>query len=80
MESKFKIGDEIYFMSYTRPTKGKIEGIAFVVGKFNNSVFKKTGTHENPSITYHTGGYDTVDEGNAYATKEELQIALFANL
>ena len=80
MESKFKIGDEIYYMNYSEPAKGIIKGIAFVIGEFSEPSFKRTGTENNPTIVYSTGSYSAIDEDKAFATKEELQADLFSKL
>lgn len=80
MNTKFNIGDEIYYMSYPEPTKGIIKGIAFVIGEFTATSFKHTGSQENPKIIYSTGAYSEIEESKAFATKEELQNNLFAKL
>ena len=80
MKSKFKIGDEIFYMNYDEPRKGIIKGIAFVIGEFENTSFKKIGTEETPSVTYSLGAYLVVDEDKAFSTKEELQTFIFSKL
>lgn len=80
MKSKFKIGDEIYYMNYAEPTKGTIKGIAFVIGEFSESSFKRTGLENNPAVVYSTGSYSAIDENKCFATKEELQNELFSKL
>ena len=80
MESKFKIGDEIFYMNYSEPAKGIIKGIAFVIGDFQESSFKRTGLENNPAVIYSTGSYSAIDENKAFATKEELQNDLFSKL
>lgn len=80
MKSKFKIGDEIYYMNYAEPTKGTIKGIAFVIGAFSESSFKRTGLEDSPTVVYSTGGYSAIDENKAFATKEELQNEVFSKL
>ena len=81
MKSKFKIGDEIFFMNYSTPAKGTVEGISFVVGKHETaSRSKREGTFDKPSIEYYLGGYTTVDEAAVFASKEELQDDLFKEL
>lgn len=81
MKSKFKIGEEIYFMNYNEPSKGIIKGIAFIVGEFeDSSSFKRNGSVENPSISYSVGAYRTIEESKAFSTKEELQADLFSKL
>lgn len=80
MKSKFKIGDEVYYMNYSEPEKGKIKGIAFVFGEFTESSFKRTGSLDSPTVVYSTGSYFAIDEDKLFATKEELQNALFSKL
>ena len=80
MKSKFKIGDEIFYMNYDEPRKGIIKGIAFVIGEFENTSLKKKGTEETPSVTYSLGAYLVVDEDKAFSTKEELQTFIFSKL
>ena len=80
MKSKFKIGDEIYYMNYSEPAKGTIKGIAFVVGEFSESSFKRTGLENSPAVVYSTGSYSAIDENKVFATKEELQADLFSKL
>lgn len=80
METKFKIGDEIFYMKYSEPAKGIIKGIAFVIGEFEDSSFKRKAVDGKPSITYSVGSYVTIEEANAFSTKDELQNYLFKNL
>lgn len=80
MESKFKIGQEIYYMNYDKPTKGIIKGVAFVFGEFSESSFKRKGTGNEPAIVYSTGEYSCIDESKAFTTKDELINGVFANL
>jgi hypothetical protein len=80
MESKFKIGDTIYYMNYSEPVKGVIKGIAFVIGEFQESSFKRTGLENKPVVIYSTGNYSAIGEDKAFATKEELQADLFKKL
>ncbi len=81
MESKFKIGDTVFFMEYSAPVKAEVKGISFVVGEFQESVHtKRVGTIEKPSIMYSFGTYTTVDEIKLFSSKEDLQESLFGNL
>lgn len=81
MKSKFNIGDEIFFMKYNEPSKAVVKGIAFIIGEFEeSSSFKRIGTEEKPSVNYNVGMYSSIEESKAFATKEELQKNLFANL
>lgn len=80
MKSKFKIGDEIFYMNFSEPSKGIIKGIAFVIGEFSESSFKRKGLENNPAVIYSTGDYSAIDENKAFATKEELQSVLFSKL
>jgi hypothetical protein len=81
MNTKFKIGEEVFFMRYDVPSKGIIKGIAIIEGAFKESSFEKTGTVENPSINYSIeGSYTSVEEHKVFATKEELVNSLFSNL
>ena len=80
MESKFKIGDEIFYMKFDEPAKGTIKGIAFVIGDFKDTSFSKSGSIEKPSVTYSVGSYVVIDEERAFSTKEELQLSLFSKL
>ena len=80
MESKFKIGDEIFFMDYATPSKGIIKGICFVEGEFDNSSFKRKSEDGTFAISYSAGPYTTIDEEKSFATKEELKANLFKSL
>ena len=81
METKFKIEEEVFFMNYDKPSKGVITGIAIVYGDFKDSSFERKGTTEKPSISYSIeGSFTSIEEHKVFATKEELQNSLFANL
>ena len=81
METKFKKGTEVFFMNYSTPAKGIIKGIAVIDGDFKDSSFERKGTTEKPSISYSIeGSFTSMEEHKVFATKEELQNSLFANL
>jgi hypothetical protein len=80
MESKFKIGQEVYYMNCNEPAKGLIKGIAFIVGNFTDSFFSREATEDKPCIVYSIGGYAAIDEDKVYASKMDLQNALFSKL
>ena len=80
METKFKIGQEIYFMRYGEPLKGIIQGIALVYGSFEDSSFKRTSDTEKPFVVYSCGAYQIADEDKAFATKQELIDSVFAKV
>ena len=51
VETKFNIGDEIYYMDFSEPKKAKIKGIAVVTGDFNDSNFSNINDSENKKAT-----------------------------
>lgn len=84
-ESKFNIGDTIYYMYGEQPTKDTITGVSFFEGKMRMGVGGGGGWHETtdgiPSIQYHVEkSPKPISELEAHATKEELQKTVFANL
>jgi len=81
MESKFKIGDTVFFMNYSTPSKAQIKGISFVIGEVTDSVHsKREGTYENPNVEYCVGGYSKYKEEQLFTSKEALQDSLFGKL
>jgi len=70
--SKFKIGQEIFFVENNLPKKSEIKGIAIYEGKCEAYNFTKEAESGKTLIVYHTGGYSSVEEKNAYSSKEEL--------
>lgn len=82
VKSKFNIGDTIYYMYGKCPTKDIIFGITFFVGRKQSAQGETHSTMgDNPLISYHAeGSTRSISELDAYATKEELQKSLFANL
>lgn len=80
MESKFKIGDEIFFMGFSEPVKATVKGIMVLTGEVDTTGIKKDKKTPDPLIVYATGSYTTVEESKAYSTKEELRDILFAKL
>jgi hypothetical protein len=84
-ESKFNIGDTIYYMYGEHPTKEVITGISFFKGKMRSGVGGVGGWHEStgdaPVVSYHVEKCPkSISELEAHATKEELQKSVFANL
>jgi hypothetical protein len=80
MNTKFKLGEEIFFMGFNEPVKASVKGIMIIVGEVDTTGVKKDKKIPDPMIVYATGSYSTVEESKAYATKEELQTVLFAKL
>jgi len=80
MKSKFNIGDEIYFMNYDTPSKGIIQGIAFIMGDFKSVNFSRKSDGDKPAIVYSMDGYAIVNERGAFKSSEELKDSLFKNL
>ncbi len=80
-ESKFKIGDAIFYIENNIPKKGIIEGIVTYEGKctsiYNSQREVACGKNE---YVYHVGQYSTVEEKTAFATKEDLLNTLFGTL
>jgi hypothetical protein len=79
MKSKFKIGDEIYYMGYDKPRKEIIKGIAVISGIVEFGISTYEGLESGPSILY-SFGYCNVEESKVFATKKELIDNLFSNL
>lgn len=75
--SKFKIGDTIHYMASNKAEAKEIKGISTIQGTVEVSAFKKTVPEGVIAISYHTGFYETIEEENAYATREELQQSVF---
>jgi len=80
MNTKFKIGDQIFFMGYTEPVKATVKGIIVMTGEVDTTGIKKDIKTPDPVIFYATGSYTTVEESKAYETKEELRDVLFSKL
>lgn len=80
METKFNIGDEIYFMDFSEPKKSKIKGIALVTGDFNDSNFRLKTNDGEYSVLYSVGSYSSLHEDKLFKSKEDLQEYVFANL
>lgn len=75
--TKFKIGDEIFFMDYKEPKKETIKGIAIVHSEFKTTGFEAKQDENGPAVLYHTGGYSMIPEGSAFASKEEMIASVF---
>lgn len=80
VETKFNIGDEIYYMDFSEPKKAKIKGIAVVTGDFNDSNFRIKTNEEEYSVLYSTGSYSSLHEDKVFKSKEDLQENLFSKL
>ena len=78
MQTKFKIHDEIHFMENNKPQSGKIKGISTYEGNIKALHFEREVVKDKILVCYHCGPYISVDEQNAFASKEELQKSLFA--
>lgn len=81
-KTKFNIGETIYFMHKDMPSKEIISGITIFTGKkYENNgqrYFTKDGEF---TILYHLGKITfVIEEKEAYASKEDLQSALFSSL
>lgn len=77
--SKFKIGDTIHYMESNKAQQKEIKGISRYEGKVELSSLKIDAAEGKTVTKYHTGFFESVDEENAYATKEELQQSVFNN-
>ncbi len=75
--SKFKIGDTIHYMESNKPKSSEIKGIGKFEGNIEMSSFKKSLGEGIIDTVYYTGFYNSVDEANAFGTKEELQQSIF---
>lgn len=80
MNTRFKIGDEIFYMDFSEPKKATVKGVAVITGEFKNHSFDKNGTEEKPAVVYSVGSFFLVDDEKAFATKEDLQSFLFLKL
>ena len=80
METKFKIGEEVYFMDYKTPRKDIITGIAVFWGEDNN-VNKRKALEGQCIILYYTKEkYSELEEKELFKTKDELVNSLFSSL
>lgn len=82
IESKFNIGDTIYFMDGTKPVKENIAGITTFTGKsIDYRGYSKETVEDKVIVEYHImSGAVKVWEENVYGTKEELIKATFDSL
>ena len=80
METKFEIGDEVYFMDYKTPQKDTITGIAIFWGVDRNvrKVSVPEGQHQ--VIYYTKNKYSELEEKELFKTKDELVNSLFSSL
>lgn len=79
-ESKFNVGDTIYYMYGEQPIKDIVSGITFFVGKKKTS-YGEIHQVDELFISYHSeNSTKPINEINVYATKDELQKAIFANI
>ena len=74
--SKFKIKQEVYFMDFSTPSKGKIKGIATIEGDLIMGGLNKS----NQVIYAVEGCYSSLDEDKLFTSKEELNKHLFKDL
>lgn len=65
--------------SQIRRSKKKLKVFQDTEGKVELSSLKIDAAEGKTVTKYHTGFYESVDEENAYATKEELQQSVFNN-
>ena len=77
METKYNIGEEVFFMDYTTPAKEKITGIIFTVGKVKDGTIYLP---EEPLIEYRFNDYCVKEESLLYTSKKALQDELFKGL
>ncbi len=74
--SKFKIGQEVYFMDFSTPRKGNVKGIATIEGDFTSG-----GLNKSNQVVYAVEGcYSSLDEDKLFTSKEELNNHLFKDL
>lgn len=77
-KTKFKIGDEVFFMEYSGPKKEIIKGIEFTVG-FDQKTEKEF-TVEKPKITYVFSKYSEKCESECFGSKQDLIDSVFSNI
>lgn len=71
--SKFKIGEEIFYMETNIPKKSIIKGISRYEGDCEVLTGSTRRVKEGDQLfVYHLGGYSVIEEKDAYASKEEL--------
>lgn len=79
-KSKFEIGEEIFFMEFNQPKKAAVIGISNLEGKVKFTGIEVDNQQGVITTYYHVGSYSSVEEKNAYSSKEELQKSLFDKL
>ncbi len=76
--TKFNIGQTIFFMEGETPVKDRITGASFFTGTEKRATGEHYFTNEGETrVVYHTELCRTINEINAYASKEELIKAKF---
>lgn len=76
MNTKFKIGDKIHFMSNNEPKSEKIKGISIHQGEIKELHFKNK-KEDGTQILYHYENYGSVYENNVFKSLEDLKNKLF---
>ncbi|MEK6878618.1 MAG: hypothetical protein AABY22_03370 [Nanoarchaeota archaeon] len=72
VESKFNIGDDIYFLAGELPMKSKIAGISFFIGE-KHSHSGQSLVCKKCSVSYNFHDVTVcINETDAYETKEQL--------
>lgn len=80
METKFKIGDEVYFLDYKTPKKDVITGISVFWGVDKN-VNKRSTLEGQVKVYYYTSEkYSELEETELFKTKQALIDSLFSSL
>ena len=80
METKFKIGEDIYFMYITKPTKSKVTGIGVYWGVDKNVNKREVPMGEYEVVYFCNDTYSEVKEKDCFKTKEELINNVFGSL
>jgi hypothetical protein len=79
-ESKFNIGDTVFYMEGSTPQKKVIVGITSMIGKINTLAHSLDLEPDKVFYLYHFGAYQDCAENKCYASKDELLTEVFKNL
>lgn len=80
METKFKIGDEVYYMWFSTPIKSKITGIGVYWGVDKNVNKREVPMGEYEVVYFCNDTYSEIKEKDCFKTKEELINNVFSSL
>lgn len=80
MKTKFNIGDELYYMNYTRPEKSIVTGISLFYG-IDDHINKRKAPENGCLVLYVLKDkYSEAEEKDLFRTKEELINNVFGSL